>query len=247
MYAAAMRLFHDCDSSEGGDHWVTRTLLLVNAECYSAWNRRKRLVLAGDVQLQDDLAFNYVVLKKHPKCGEVWAHRQWLLRQHAPDATGRQVEIGVCVDCAARHPRNYYAWTHRRIVAAAMPTDEITQEVANMISYVRAHVSDASGVAYLQQLIDMQEAPSELLRSQSEWLQELLVRSPEHEALWTHLRWLTLKHSVRTESLLRFPAQARKLADSALSENTASQILANAHKFTTFMNQKGIEFIEHSL
>jgi hypothetical protein len=53
----------------------TRTMMLVNADHYSAMNSRKRLICAGLHSCREELLFLSLVFSKHPKAGEGWAHR----------------------------------------------------------------------------------------------------------------------------------------------------------------------------
>ena len=62
---------------------LTRAILLVNAECYTALNARKSVLMhyagcaACDVVrlLRGELRFLDVVFSKHPKSADAWAHR----------------------------------------------------------------------------------------------------------------------------------------------------------------------------
>ncbi|XP_078617354.1 protein prenyltransferase alpha subunit repeat-containing protein 1-like [Branchiostoma floridae x Branchiostoma japonicum] len=60
---------------------ATRAVLLVQADCLTAWNIRKELVEAEDLKCIQDLKFAALVLTKHPKSSETFAHRRWLLKQ----------------------------------------------------------------------------------------------------------------------------------------------------------------------
>lgn len=58
---------------------LSRTVVLVNPECYTAWNIRKELVELGEVSELEDLKLSALVLGKHPKSSETFVHRRWLL------------------------------------------------------------------------------------------------------------------------------------------------------------------------
>jgi len=53
----------------------TRAMLVVNANCYSAWQERKWLVDAKHVTPFAELAFTSLIFTKHHKSAEAWAHR----------------------------------------------------------------------------------------------------------------------------------------------------------------------------
>lgn len=58
---------------------ATGVLLVINANCQFAWNARKRALLRPCAErpasLQTELLFAAVVLTRHPKSCETWAHR----------------------------------------------------------------------------------------------------------------------------------------------------------------------------
>ena len=54
---------------------ATLGLLLVNGECYTAWNARKSLVNAGYLDIHYDLGICAALLKKHKKSNHAWSHR----------------------------------------------------------------------------------------------------------------------------------------------------------------------------
>ncbi|XP_062595154.1 protein prenyltransferase alpha subunit repeat-containing protein 1-B-like isoform X1 [Saccostrea cucullata] len=60
---------------------ITRAILLVNADCATAWNTRKELVDNAELSVTEDLKFGALILKKHPKSPETFSHRKWLLHR----------------------------------------------------------------------------------------------------------------------------------------------------------------------
>jgi protein prenyltransferase alpha subunit repeat containing protein 1 len=54
---------------------VTTSVLLINPECYAALNVRKELLNRGFVTPSEELKLMNLIFTKHPKSGEVWAHR----------------------------------------------------------------------------------------------------------------------------------------------------------------------------
>lgn len=53
----------------------TMVMLVVNGNCYSAWNQRKRLVLTGICTVEEELNLAALIFTKHPKSSDGWAHR----------------------------------------------------------------------------------------------------------------------------------------------------------------------------
>ncbi|XP_045156593.2 protein prenyltransferase alpha subunit repeat-containing protein 1-like [Mercenaria mercenaria] len=58
---------------------LARAVVLVNPECYTAWNIRKELIELGDVSEMEDLRLSALVLTRHPKSSETFVHRRWVL------------------------------------------------------------------------------------------------------------------------------------------------------------------------
>lgn len=61
-------------------------MLLVNADHYTAWNIRKHLLRTGhayeaDWNLKAEMRLLNLIFSKHPKSGEAWSHRRWVLNQ----------------------------------------------------------------------------------------------------------------------------------------------------------------------
>jgi protein prenyltransferase alpha subunit repeat containing protein 1 len=117
-------------------------MLLMDAENLTAANARKRvllatsarnqgeaeLLLAQEMKLMDSLLTS--PLHRHTKSPTLWNHRKWLVQSHLwkganSAALNLQHEMrNVVVQAAARHSRNYYAWSYMRwYVSEAEKTD----------------------------------------------------------------------------------------------------------------------------
>ncbi|XP_060574914.1 protein prenyltransferase alpha subunit repeat-containing protein 1-like [Ruditapes philippinarum] len=81
---------------------LARAVVLVNPECYTAWNVRKELIESGDILELDDLRLSALVLTKHPKSSETFVHRRWVLgrfiENHLQSSQGSTKSTGSCVD-----------------------------------------------------------------------------------------------------------------------------------------------------
>ncbi|KAK7115341.1 hypothetical protein V1264_001228 [Littorina saxatilis] len=60
---------------------LSRAVLMVNPDCYTAWNIRKELIENGDLPLADDLKLGQLILSKFPKSAETFIHRRWLFQR----------------------------------------------------------------------------------------------------------------------------------------------------------------------
>ncbi len=101
--------------------YCTRILLLINADNYTAWNARKLLLSAPAIREatsveeaslrlltpEQELRFLNLVYSKHPKSGESWSHRRWVLSrmpgyesQYHFDATASDVSASAAAASA---------------------------------------------------------------------------------------------------------------------------------------------------
>ncbi|PVD19913.1 hypothetical protein C0Q70_20407 [Pomacea canaliculata] len=60
---------------------LSRAVLLINPDCYTAWNIRKELTESGDLPLTDDLRLGCLILTKFPKSAETFSHRRWIFQK----------------------------------------------------------------------------------------------------------------------------------------------------------------------
>ena len=156
--------------------WVTRAVLVVNGEDHTCWNLRKRaLTQLGVASVHDELAFTRVLLSKHTKSGEAWAHRKWAIQQLLDAGASASVdymklcaaEVELCERVALLYPKNYYCWTHRQwavktISPAQNGSDEVDGgggivsvlgELQTMQGYVARHVGDHAGFHYYEWIL----------------------------------------------------------------------------------------------
>eukprot|EP00667_Euglena_gracilis_P014267 EG_transcript_14771 len=175
---------------------LTRALVLVNAECHTAWNVRKAVVRHHRRRWPPpaELAFLRLVLRKHPKSEEAWSHRFWVAKAQGLGSLTMADEVEVCSECCERYPRNYYAWSYRSSLAASMrdrPAD-LLADVDRVRAWVRSHVSDGSAYTYIQRLLLL--LPEDVgwleMQQQVAFAKDLLRPYRRHESLWVHKRWL---------------------------------------------------------
>jgi hypothetical protein len=95
----------------------TKILLMINPEHYSAWNIRR--TLSND--LQHELLFTTLVIRKHPKRGATWSYRAWLLSKMKLNEIDYEKEVELGLEAARLYYQNYHAWTHLRRVFSMFP------------------------------------------------------------------------------------------------------------------------------
>ncbi|KAI8619720.1 hypothetical protein BC830DRAFT_1102770 [Chytriomyces sp. MP71] len=180
-------------------------LLLMNPEIYSAWNTRKRLLVARTLSLTEELAFVDLVLTKHPKRPSAWTHRAWLLARWERnfEDNARAHELDVCDKAARRYRMNYHAWTHRWKVTQDSSLEFKLFAFQRVKTYICSHISEHSAFAHAlavfdsilqnEQLIHAERL--ELFEKELRETMKLIVRYPGHKSPWCYLRGLYLTWS----------------------------------------------------
>ncbi len=99
---------------------ASRCLLLVNPDSHSMWAARKKALLAGSLSFNEERKLLDLVLRKHPKSGEMWSHRRWLMHHNAVQRDDSLLahELAACSVAASVYAKNYMAWTHRYVACA---------------------------------------------------------------------------------------------------------------------------------
>ncbi|PIK60247.1 hypothetical protein BSL78_02809 [Apostichopus japonicus] len=191
----------------------SKVALLLNPECSTFWNIRKELFQRKYFTALTELKFTNIILTCHPKSPETYVHKRWIVR-HAftkqaegnvdnrivdtdeQTQTALDTEMEGSRVAASGYPSNYNAWSHRiwTVKALARCSAEVLEsELENTKSWVRQHVSDHSGLQYRQFLLSEHRQKcllEEHLLKEFQFLDDLLISYPGHEALWNHRRAL---------------------------------------------------------
>ncbi|RUP50251.1 hypothetical protein BC936DRAFT_139857 [Jimgerdemannia flammicorona] len=195
---------------------ATRVIIVLNPECNTATNTRKKLVLANYLPAPTELRLLTLLLTspRNTKSSTAWHHRRWLLQlsPHGP-TTPLANEIALCHRTANLYPKNYYAWNHRHWVVSVLteharrsetvdsPCDGgaaaaralLQSEYGAMREWVRGNVGDHSGVQHLERclvaVVGVDGEEKEKVREHVEWVREFVAAYPGHETLWCHLRF----------------------------------------------------------
>ncbi|GBB99834.1 hypothetical protein RclHR1_03650010 [Rhizophagus clarus] len=144
----------------------TRCLVIINADCYSALNTRKKLIIDNYINPTNELKFIDLLFTfpKHTKQSIIWFHRKWVilriqLHLSSNDISQWQHEINITRRVAELYPKNYYAWTHRHWILLKITTDSIqsksffVNELKIMKIWVQNNISDYSGFQHLQRCL----------------------------------------------------------------------------------------------
>lgn len=174
----------------------TRVILLINADHYTSWNIRKSLFSKSFLSYEQELAFVSLVLSKHPKSGDAWLHRRWIITEGKKSLSWINEEIKLCERSSNHYPRNYFAWSHRMWCVKQMSQAELLIEWAQMTKWNDTHIGDHSGFHHNQVIIQEiikklpeSEGNTFLLNAMSA-LTSLQSIYPGHESMWLYRRVL---------------------------------------------------------
>lgn len=196
---------------------LSGVMLLMDPEHLTAANTRKRIL--NDVYHRDEdrgqallLREKYLIdslltsrLHRHTKSPTLWSHRRWLC--------GRLLGVGLSIDMAQelrdvifvsaeRHPRNYYAWCHARLLLDLVGDLDMDILVEDTKKWCFGHRSDISGWTFLQFLLERchEDVLLSVFRDTLELVESFRWRN---ESVWCFLRtvstWATMKESGRAE------------------------------------------------
>jgi protein prenyltransferase alpha subunit repeat containing protein 1 len=157
------------------------------------------------------------------------------------------------------YPRNYHAWTHRTlcmrsIVRGPQLADLFEEEVTFIQRWIEQHVSDASAVHHIAQVASLSTFKFESGLESSHELSDgplslhvhatSLVQSyPNHEALWTYLRFAiallpTAKSSEARSGVMkeftRLWPMEKDVPQNGGDENMSNPVQWNMERFRTW-------------
>lgn len=220
---------------------ITRSMLLISPDCYSAWNERKKTLIITE-NLEDEIAFLSLVFTKHPKSVESWSHRRWVVAQllaSRPQQINESIhqrELDVCEKVAQAYPKNYYAWTHRQWVLNQLNLVQVLSEFERMANWVSKRTSDHAGLHYRQSALlrltqmKMDSRESSPLSLCSIWKTEfevshqLITSNPGHEALWCHLRFVIYHYAYFLELTPRLFIEGEETSQTISSRTITSEL-----------------------
>ncbi|KAK9761217.1 Protein prenyltransferase alpha subunit repeat-containing protein 1 [Basidiobolus ranarum] len=136
-----------------------KCLLVINPECYSAWNLRKRLIQEEKINPDEDLLFLELLFTfpQHNKSYTSWHHRKWVIelisaRTSRPPSLKK--EIDICSRVGELYPKNYNAWVHRQwILKYTDSMEALLEELERVKSWNNSHISDHSGFHHREQVL----------------------------------------------------------------------------------------------
>ncbi|KAJ4488431.1 rab-protein geranylgeranyltransferase [Lentinula aciculospora] len=198
---------------------ATTQLLQVNPEFYTVWNYRRRILVNGIFPestpeqikdlLNDDLSLTMAALKIHPKVYWIWTHRGWCLN-NVPSGPGTgddgdprgwekdfwNQELFVVEKLLDADPRNFHAWSYRRIVLSSLPVPRPeTSELAYTTRKIESNFSNFSAwhqrskvlsSLWTEGLLDERESKEK----EFDLVQNAMYTDPKDQSVWIYHRWL---------------------------------------------------------
>ncbi|KAI1325889.1 hypothetical protein F5Y16DRAFT_400914 [Xylariaceae sp. FL0255] len=220
-------------------------LLLMDPEHLTAANTRKRSLLDNDnlteVTLRREKLFLDTLLTarlhRHTKSPTLWSHRRWLFlksRELGIAWNVKQDVKDVIMTAAQRHPRNYVAWQHARILLGSNPdlAEDLVDDVKEFC--LRNH-SDISAWSFLSSCVTRIEDDERRQKTCSTLLAEILSLTESfrwtNESVWTFLRTIFATKTVSEEQMKRFIAAIDKLYPGTTGDAFQQKTLDNAREW----------------
>lgn len=216
---------------------TTGVMLLMDPEHLTAANTRKRAILQSTASqrqktlLQDKYYIDSLLtsrLHRHTKSPTLWSHREWLVTQF--EANGAEMDfeldfINVVLVSAERHPRNYYAWSHARFMAAKVGVEGLAALLSLTKQWCFKHHDDISGWAFLSDLLQKRPEETEAVLSQT--LQFVSSFQWRNESVWHFLKCVrpgkeTSHYRQRLQTI-----QQKLLEDDSIPENSFANTVLN--------------------
>ncbi len=144
-----------------------------------AWNIRKRW--CNDVD--KELHFNALILRRAPKAAEAWAHRRWLLRRGCEDV---ESEFVLVRHAMRRAFANYYAGVHFMLYLRNR------KDVVRWCrEFLATHPRDATGWAVYRVALQGSDGALEL-DAEEVFVRDMLQRYAASQAVCGHAKWWTV-------------------------------------------------------
>lgn len=147
-------IYFQSNSSESKNlNWATLVLLMIQPECSTAWNIRRKIYCR--INTEFEFKFTTFLLTKHPKRAAIWSYREWIHKTIRPPIK-LNCENDIFFLAAHLYKSNYHAWHYRRSVLLPELNPEI--ELNQVFQWIKTHIYDYSAWFYYLQLVN--EHPS---------------------------------------------------------------------------------------
>ncbi|ESA43684.1 hypothetical protein GE21DRAFT_3507 [Neurospora crassa] len=239
---------------------ATAVILLMDPEFLTAANTRKRLIQrhmaasqGGDKRIEIQMVLDKEKrfldslltsrLHRHTKSPTLWSHRRWLVETFV-SSLGVSVDVigdvtNIVFVAGERHPRNYYAWCHARILThlAEQQADNYDDCLKGLLDAVKKwcfrNHTDISGWSFLFHLLDRCCGDARIIEVSSTFSEVLdMSRSLRltNESVWVFLRTLAASGIVDGNAQAQFITLGQELLQKASAEQHSpdEQVLRSA-------------------
>ncbi|KAI1659229.1 protein prenylyltransferase [Daldinia decipiens] len=227
---------------------ATAVLLLMDPEHLTAANTRKRLlILSLETGQADELALRREKqfvdslltsrLYRHAKSPTLWSHRRWLL--HLYTIHGVVVDLqhdikNIVMIAGIRHPRNYPAWHHARLLVDRDPglAESIVTDVKEFCLKNHTDISSWSFLVYIIGRIEDKETRSTVYSSV--FTEVLDITSSLRwisESVWTFLRDIATVEFISDQQFESFLAVNKRLASTTPESSSQRRTLDSAQRW----------------
>lgn len=168
---------------------ITRVLLCYVTECATSWNARRRLVVAKDLNIFDELNFSAKLLRLKPKSEQLFRYRRWLIKQTERNSISIEKELNLCDRTAEKHFINYTSWQYRRWLVEYFQLD-IQDELDRNRKWLEMNLSDSSGFSFRAFLLSKTDGRKSLIDEEFRLNEEKLRFYLDRESLWIYRQTL---------------------------------------------------------
>lgn len=176
---------------------LTHVLLCYVSECLTCWNIRRRLILSGIINIQDELQFVENLLRLKPKSEQIFRYRRWLIKQENLDNILINKELEICDRTSELHFINYASWLYRRWIINYLNIN-IDEELNRNYLWLKRNISDSSGFSFRSYLLSKKILDENIIEQELKLNEDLLKFYSDRESLWIYrqtLMFLILKIS----------------------------------------------------
>ncbi|KAJ3022513.1 UNVERIFIED_CONTAM: hypothetical protein HDU68_009065 [Siphonaria sp. JEL0065] len=185
---------------------TTTAILELNPDAYSAWNFRRRVLMAlwtdkdlpmsqDDIQAMahSDLKFIEKLVRVYPKSYWLWLHRRWVLENMPHPDWNR--ELKLCQMMLDMDPRNFHGWDYRRIILAKAGKSSNRSELEYSMAKIHQNFSNYSAWHYRSKLIPRITGFAEgerqsIIQKDFEIVRNAIYTEPADQSAWLYQRWL---------------------------------------------------------
>ncbi|KAI1260792.1 hypothetical protein F5Y18DRAFT_246910 [Xylariaceae sp. FL1019] len=224
---------------------ATAIILLMDPEHLTAANTRKRALLSDGsptvTTLMQEKQFldTYLTarLHRHTKSPTLWSHRRWLFSESQKVGLHwniRQDIKEVIMIAAERHPRNYVAWQHARLLVNADRSTAV-YVAADMKDFCLRNHSDISGWTFLSYCISQINSHEIRQKVYSSVLTDVLSLTDlfrwTNESVWVFLRTIVSAKLVNDKQRGQFYTTLDKLSSGSSQSSPQWIILERTRKW----------------